>query len=149
MRSVFKISERLHYAFLLVAALAVLHDKDQWLTLTRVAERFRLSQGYLEEIVAVLRAGGIVQGQRGSGGGYKLARAPEKITLAEVIAATEGTTEALDCKGCFMHDSCLTEPIWGGLENLITEYFSKQTLADLVRVPQYQRFTELLLLNSL
>jgi Rrf2 family protein len=45
---------------------------------------------FLEGILAELRRSGIVASQRGSEGGYRLARSAEKISLAEVIRAIDG-----------------------------------------------------------
>jgi Rrf2 family protein len=45
---------------------------------------------FLGAILADLRRAGLVASQRGSEGGYRLARAPEEITLAEIIRALDG-----------------------------------------------------------
>jgi Rrf2 family protein len=45
---------------------------------------------FLENILGELRHAGLVRSQRGTEGGYWLARPPEEITLADVIRAVEG-----------------------------------------------------------
>lgn len=45
---------------------------------------------FLESILAELRRSGIVTSQRGSEGGYWMARAPEDVSVADVIRAVEG-----------------------------------------------------------
>src|SRR4051794_30489861 len=45
---------------------------------------------FLENILQQLKAAGLVQTQRGAEGGYRLARPPEEITLADIIRALEG-----------------------------------------------------------
>ncbi|HEX4082676.1 MAG TPA: Rrf2 family transcriptional regulator [Acidimicrobiales bacterium] len=45
---------------------------------------------FLGAILAELRRAGLVASQRGAEGGYRLARAPEQITLAEIIRALDG-----------------------------------------------------------
>jgi len=58
------------------------------------AERLAQAQGipvhYLENILAELRHARIVRSHRGTDGGFRLARAPESITVADIIRAVEG-----------------------------------------------------------
>ena len=49
-------------------------------SLHAVAQREDLPEAYLEQLVASLRRAGLVNGKRGAGGGYVLAREPQKIT---------------------------------------------------------------------
>jgi len=58
------------------------------------AERIATSQGiplnFLEHILSELRVAGVVRSQRGTDGGYRLAREPRRITIADIIRAVEG-----------------------------------------------------------
>jgi len=58
------------------------------------AERIATSQGiplnFLEHILSELRIAGVVRSQRGTDGGYRLAREPRQITIADIIRAVEG-----------------------------------------------------------
>jgi Rrf2 family protein len=56
----------------------------------RIAEAQTIPLKFLENILLELKHAGLVQSQRGAEGGYWLARAPEEISLAEVIRAVEG-----------------------------------------------------------
>jgi Rrf2 family protein len=55
-----------------------------------ISERQAIPARYLEQIFQRLRRAGLVQSKRGPGGGYTLARAPEEISLREIIEALEG-----------------------------------------------------------
>ncbi len=55
-----------------------------------VAERQGIPTRYLEQIFQKLRRAGLVASKRGPGGGYLLARAPEEISLADVLLAVQG-----------------------------------------------------------
>lgn len=55
-----------------------------------VARAQDIPLSFLENILTQLRSAGVVRSQRGPEGGYWLARAPEEITLAQVIRAVEG-----------------------------------------------------------
>jgi Rrf2 family protein len=56
----------------------------------QIAQAQDIPLKFLENILLELRHGGLVQSQRGSEGGYWLARPPEEIKLADVIRAVEG-----------------------------------------------------------
>src|SRR6266545_3577836 len=56
----------------------------------QIAQAQNIPLKFLENILLELRHDGLVASQRGAEGGYWLARAPEEITLAEVIRAVDG-----------------------------------------------------------
>ena len=55
-----------------------------------ISERQAIPARYLEQIFQRLRRAGLIRSKRGPGGGYTLARAPEEISLREIIEALEG-----------------------------------------------------------
>ncbi len=59
-------------------------------TVMELAEAQAIPSRFLQNILLQLRRRGLVQSQRGTDGGYRLARRPEEITLAEVMRALEG-----------------------------------------------------------
>ena len=68
-----------------------------------------VSPEYLAKIFTKLHRAGLVKGTEGAGGGFALARAPEKITVLDVIRAIDGTKPLFDCKnirlGCAVFGS--------------------------------------------
>jgi Rrf2 family protein len=56
----------------------------------RIAQAQKIPLKFLENILLDLKHAGLVQSQRGAEGGYWLAKAPEEISLADVIRAVEG-----------------------------------------------------------
>src|SRR5437870_10820520 len=56
-----------------------------------IARRQRIPQKFLELILASLKQGGFVESRRGAEGGYRLARAPENITVGQVLQFIENT----------------------------------------------------------
>jgi len=55
-----------------------------------IGDRQQIPTRYLEQIFQRLRRARLVEGKRGPGGGYRLARAPGEITLLDVVEAIEG-----------------------------------------------------------
>ncbi|AUY47812.1 Rrf2 family transcriptional regulator [Streptomyces sp. CB01881] len=77
-------------------ALAWLEDQAPIPT-GRLAEIFELPPVYLKKRLQPLVRAGVLASVPGTRGGYRLARAPEDVTLMDVVAAVEGATEAFRC----------------------------------------------------
>ncbi|MEV0968414.1 RrF2 family transcriptional regulator [Microtetraspora glauca] len=65
----------------------------------RLAAFYRLPAAYLNKQMQALARAGIVSSTPGPRGGFRLARAPEDITLLDVVTAIEGPEEAFRCAG--------------------------------------------------
>ncbi len=106
-------------------------------TLAAIAERQEIPLAYLEQIFAKLKRAHIVQSVRGPGGGYKLSKPAEEMTIAEIVLASEEAIKMTRCGGevkvCMSTKTqCLTHDLWEGLGEHIHDYLSKLTLADVV-----------------
>ena len=96
----------------------------------------RLPLRFLENIMLQLRRAGIVVSQRGADGGYGLARAPEKITIAEVLRAIDGPLaqvrglrpEAAEYVGAAEH----LQQVWVAVRASLRGVLEAVTLADVV-----------------
>lgn len=84
-----KISQKLEYACRAVAQLAKHHDGRTLTRLEELAQREAVSGNFLVQILNDLRRGGIIESRRGKSGGYLLSRAPETITLRQVVTAVD------------------------------------------------------------
>ena len=75
-----------------------LHADHGRIVLTDIAERQHISLSYLEQLFANLRRAGLVEGIRGPGGGYRLARSGNEISIAEIVVAVDGLVAGVhDC----------------------------------------------------
>ena len=132
-----KISTRGRYALRVMIDLAE-HNSENYIPLKDVVARQDISQKYLEGIMTDLSKAGLLDGQHGKGGGYKLARTPDAITVLEVLTVTEGDLAPIACLGslsepCERAAECRTLPMWEKLYALIRDYFNGITLADLMQ----------------
>lgn len=84
-----RVSAKVDYALRAVVELATA-EPGRPVKGERISQAQEIPLKFLENILLELRHQGLVQSQRGVDGGYWLARAPEEITLAEVIRAVEG-----------------------------------------------------------
>jgi len=121
------------------------HDLDAPVSLGSIAESEGLPLAYLEHLVQRLRREGLVESRRGARGGYSLARAPEAITMAEVVRALEGDIAPIECisadadgqlvcarDGEPGHEPCPTKLLWARVQGSIVRTLSDMTLADLI-----------------
>lgn len=83
-----KLSTQGQHAIMAMLTLAI-HDGTGAMRLGDIATQQGISLSYLEQIFARLRQSGLVEGIRGPGGGYRLARPAEDINLAEIAAVAE------------------------------------------------------------
>jgi Rrf2 family nitric oxide-sensitive transcriptional repressor len=72
-------------------------DPERSFTTDEIAREFRISRHHLIKIVAALAEAGLVTTQRGNRGGFKLARAAQKISLGEVVRVLEFEQPIVEC----------------------------------------------------
>lgn len=128
-----KLTTRGRYAVTAMLDLAMHHGHGP-VALADIAQRHRISPAYLEQLLAGLRREGLVSSTRGPGGGYHLARSPEHISVACVIAAVDEPVDATRCGGtrdCHDGGRCLTHDLWEDLTRHIHNYLDAITLAGL------------------
>lgn len=104
-------------------------------TLAGIAERQKISLSYLEQLFGKLRRYKLVSSVRGPGGGYRLARGMDRITVADIIIAVDEPLDATQCGGkenCHDEHRCMTHDLWANLNKRMYEYLDSVTLAALV-----------------
>lgn len=113
------------------------HGESDAMPLSAIADRQQLSVAYLEQIFLKLRRAGLVASERGRAGGYRLARAPDSIVVAEVMSAVDEGTRMTRCledegTGCVGQHRCLTHGLWHALGGRIKDFLSRISLADVL-----------------
>src|SRR5260370_41919235 len=89
-----------------------LHDSARPTSVKEIAERTNLPQPYLEQILLAVKGAGLVRSKRGVGGGYVLARDPQEITLAEILAAVDGPLTTLVDEHDHCEGHCMLQEVW-------------------------------------
>jgi Rrf2 family iron-sulfur cluster assembly transcriptional regulator len=127
-----KVSTRGDYAARALLSLA-LHGEDRPTSVKEIAERTGLPQPYLEQILLAVKGAGLVRSKRGVGGGYVLARPPEQITLAEIIAAVDGPLITLMGEHDHCEGHCILQEVWVCVSDEMRQFLEGFTLAELVK----------------
>lgn len=134
------ISTRGRYAIRILLDLAE-HADGALIPMKEVAARQGISLKYIERIMPALRNSGLIESTHGIGGGYRLAKPPETLTLWEILSLAEGDLAPVACletgaEPCGRAPICKTLPVWQGYYALTKDYFSNLTLADLLKQPE-------------
>lgn len=131
------ISTKGRYSIRILLDLAENQTTD-YVPLKEVANRQDISLKYIERILPVLKESGLIDSVHGKGGGYRLKRNPEDCTLWEILKLTETDMAPVSClkdaaDPCEKASECRTLGVWKGYYDLTIDYFSKITLADLMK----------------
>jgi Rrf2 family protein len=96
-----------------------------------IAHRQKIPQKFLELILAGLKQAGFVESRRGAEGGYLMARAPDSLTVGEVLRFVEGPQRS---KGRTRRkaDNPFTD-MWQRVDHAVSDIIDKTTFADLLR----------------
>jgi len=112
-----------------------LSEVDRPVTLAGISERQDISLSYLEQLFSRLRRGGLVKSVRGPGGGYRIAKKLEDISVSDIITAVDELIDATQCGGeanCHEEGQCMTHELWATLNVKILDYLSGVSLRQLV-----------------
>jgi len=113
------------------------HQDQGPVSMLDISQRQGVSMKYLERIVGDLRRAGFVNSMRGRNGGHQLARAPENITVGDIVRAMEngGVTLAcgMDRLQCDRSAECLMRSIWIDADQAVFERLDSVSILDILR----------------
>ncbi|MDR9406001.1 MAG: Rrf2 family transcriptional regulator [Spiribacter sp.] len=124
-----RLSAKSRYAVSALMHLAV-HNNAGAVPLAEVSVCQGISLSYIDQIFWKLRRAGLVRGTPGPGGGYRLGREAQAISIGEVIALMEADGRSRPAA------SALDERVWETLSARIDGFLRKLSLADFVSRPQ-------------
>lgn len=107
--------------------------------LAHICARQQVSQSYLEDIFRKLRVKGIVVSFHGPGGGYRLARQPDRISISDIIDAID--RQVFDCRACngakrdAKIESCITNGLWCRVNDEMYGHLRSVTLDSILDFP--------------
>ena len=108
---------------------------DKVSLLSEIAAAVDVPQTFLAKIFQQFSKSGIVRSFRGTGGGFLLARTPDKITLLEVVEAVEGPLTLNRCMSgpgeCSRDTHCKVHPVWRRVQKRLRGMLDEVTLQEL------------------
>jgi Rrf2 family protein len=124
----------------LICALHLARRNDEGPVTGRdIAARERLPADYVEQIMLKLRRADIVISTRGAHGGYRLSRPADRISVKDVMNASEHSTFDVHCgshpveeERCSSAHDCSIRPVWMLLQRRIDEVLDSVRLSDLL-----------------
>jgi FeS assembly SUF system regulator len=109
---------------------------DRQANAAAVAAATRLPQATVSKLLKSLAHAGLVTATRGAAGGYRLARLPSAISVAEVVAAIDGDIGITEClvheAGCERTTYCPTRPHWSAINRAVGAALSAISLQHMV-----------------
>lgn len=127
----------LHTDYALRVLMFLALDPGRLHTIESVSSRYGISRNHLMKVAQTLGRAGLVDNQRGRGGGMRLARAASDIRLGDVVRATEDSFALVECfnserNGCVLAPACgLRSPLDEALAAFLA-VLDGYSLADLV-----------------
>lgn len=128
-----RLSHKGDYGLVLVAALA---RRTGFASLREVAQEKKLPYKFVSQVAGELHKAGILESKEGVGGGYRLARVPEKILVREVLDVLEGPMRAEECDHgdeCGCGGSCVHEAVTQKITQGAVRALAMFSVADLVK----------------
>ena len=110
-----QITRQADYAVRAMVYLAQL-GSEQRASTSQIAQEKQIPPSFLAKIVSQLSVAGLLQTSRGARGGVALAKAPNQISLLDVVEAIDGPIQLNECVGenstCSFDDNCPLRPVW-------------------------------------
>jgi FeS assembly SUF system regulator len=130
-----RLSKLTDYATVILSFMA--RDNPRVHAAMEIASATGIALPTVSKILKLLVNANVLTSTRGAKGGYALARAPEKITVAQVISVLEGPIALTECsisqQGCGQASGCEISGSWSLINQTIHNALESLTLEDLIK----------------
>lgn len=124
------LSNRGRYAVLTMIEIATASTP---VALQAISDRINVSKSYLEQLASPLRQHGLIDAVKGPGGGYVLARDPDKITIANIVAASDDWAPGQRKQAAaFLPPNDPSQWLWKQINQAMTAHLQTITLQDVI-----------------
>ena len=138
-----KLSTKSRYAITAMMSIAV-HEHKGPLTLADISESQGISLSYAEQIFAKLRSADLVEGVRGPGGGYRLGRPANAISITDIIDAVDDVQQNTVSAEDMAATQAPYRPyqMWSDFSSKVHEYLSTLTLDNFMEEAEMPRISQ-------
>jgi len=133
-----KLSTRSLYGLKAVVDIAACED-NKCISIKTIADRWKISENYLEQLIIKLKKAGILSSVRGAGGGYRMKICPSEVTVGQILNILEGSLLPSQCladppptRGGGSYAPCVTRGVWEKIHESVTDVVESITIMDLV-----------------
>ena len=130
-----KISKLTDYGTLVMSGLA--SNQDEFVTSASLADEIGVAPPTVAKLLKRLTRAGLVESLRGHQGGYRLARGPQQISVAEIIQALDGPLGLTDCSAdegsCDHEPNCNVKVNWQKISQVVANALDQVTLEQLLQ----------------
>jgi Rrf2 family protein len=133
----FKLSKKVEYSLIAIKHIAN-QGEINLCSAKEISQKNKIPYDLLSKILQRLKKEKILTSAKGIKGGYKLSRTPEKISLASIFNAVEGSNYILDCGmhenpgSCSIFESCIISDPLQKVQRSIINYFNTTKLSEIV-----------------
>ena len=132
-----RITKQADYGIVLMTLFARIGDRKVF-TARDLAARAQLPLPMVSKTLKLLAGQGLLESQRGAGGGYALTRDPDDVSVADIIAALEGPIALTECSdietsACDQEGVCPTQANWVKINRVVHDALRRLTLAEMAR----------------
>jgi Rrf2 family protein len=128
-----ELSSKVEYTLLALLELASHSNQFCPVTTGAINEKHNIPERYLEQVLAILRRGGLVRSHRGARGGFVLAREPREITLLDVVVLMDGERKQRSGETGSTIDREVIYKVWQENNLRSQQFLSTVTLEDLLQ----------------
>lgn len=116
------------------------HGAEGAVLISAIAEDRRIPKKFLDAILLEMKNNGLLYSKKGKGGGYSLAKSPDKITVGQVIRILDGPLAPIPCvsqtayrrcEDCLDEAACGIRSVMRDVRDAIADILDNTTLADL------------------
>ncbi len=131
-----KISARTRYGLRILIDIAQ-HEADETpRSIGAISKSQGITSAFISRLAVPLKRAGLIRALRGIGGGLRLAKSPDDITILEIMEALDGPVSILKClakpKSCRRASGCPARTVWADLNTTIRDAFASTTLAKVM-----------------
>lgn len=133
-----RLTHRSEYAMLALIHMARVGE-DKPLSVKAIADAKGISPGFLEQILLALRRAGLVRSCRGKGGGFRLARKPKDISVAQIIRTLDGALAPTESVSRYFYESTPIEKeekllrVFKDIRDYVSRKLERTTVADMCK----------------
>lgn len=132
-----KLTTRSEYALLALICLAK-HKPQEYISGEIIAQEQGIPQKFLQQILLTLKNARYVQSLKGQRGGYRLAKPPKSINLAEVVRLFDGALAPTESVSKYFYESTPVEKekklisVFRDIRDYVSEKLERTTIADVI-----------------